>query len=242
MMRLGLAGLFLALAAAAGAQGLDAPIDRYREAAGFHELGAVRGRAFQERRKPSAPDVPRPGTAVALLPRSEAWLFRLQAIKRAARDSVDAYRETANLVRGSRDAYEKSLLEAGAGDLPQATTVDAEGRFTLEGIPAGPWILFAFHSTYVNKAPRRPPGPPNPAARANPFLVPDKLAGYYVVTYWLRELTVAAGAAEAIELTDRNAWFAGVSENRQPPLLPTQPTRQPRGQNRHDGPRVARVQ
>lgn len=241
-MRLGLAGLFLALAAAAGAQDLDAPIDRYREAAGFHELGTVRGRALRERRKPSAPDLPLPGTAVALLPRSEAWLFRLQAIKRAARDSVDAYREAANLVRVSRDAYEKRLLEAGAGDLPQATTLDTEGRFTLEGIAAGPWILFAFHSTYVNTGPRTPPGPARPSARPNPFLVPDKLAGYYVVTYWLRELTVAAGAVEAIELTDRNAWFTGVSENREPPPLPTQPTRSPRSENRHDGPRVAGVQ
>jgi len=225
---LALAGLLVALAAAAGAQTVDAPIDRYREAAGFREMGGVRGRAFQERRKPSAPDVPLPGTAVALLPRSEAWLFRLQAIKRAARDSVDAYREAANLVRVSREAYEKSLLEAGAGDLPQAATVDAEGLFTLEGIPAGPWILLASHSTYVNKAPRTPPGPPRPTGRPNPFLVPDTLAGYYVVTYWLRELTVAAGAVEAIELTDRNAWLTGVSESRQPPFLPTQPTRPPR--------------
>lgn len=225
-MRFALAGFFVVLAAAAGAQGVDAPVDRYREAAGFRELGAVRGRAFQERRKPSAPDVALPGTAVALLPRSEAWLFRLQAIKRAARDSVDAYREAANLVRVSREAYEKSLLEAGAGDLPQAATVDAEGFFTLEGIPAGPWLLLAAHSTYhVNKASRRPPGPPSSTARPNTFLVPDTLGGYHVVTYWLRELTVAAGAVETIELTDRNAWFTGVSENRQPPLLPTQPTR-----------------
>jgi len=221
------AGLLVVLAAAAGAQGFDAPIDRYREAAGFHELGGVRGRAFHERRKPSAPDLPLAGTAVALLPRSEAWLLRLQAIKRGARDSVDAYREAAKLVRASRDTYEKSLLEAGAGDLPQAATVDAAGLFSLEGIPAGPWILFAFHSTYyTNKTTRVPPaGPSSPGARPNSFLVPDKLDGYHVVTYWLRELTVTGGAVEALELTDRNAWFTGVSENRQPPPAPTQPSR-----------------
>jgi hypothetical protein len=230
-MRLALAGLFVALAAVAGAQSVDAPIDRYREAAGVRETGAVRGRAFHERRKPSSPDLPLPGTAVALLPRSEAWLFRLQAIKRNARDSVDAFREAADLIRTSREAYEKSLLEAGAGDLPQAATVDAEGLFTLEDIPAGPWILLAFHSSYVNKATRRPaPGSvaPRPGGRPFPFLIPDTLAGYYVVTYWLRELTVVTGSAEAIELTDRTLWFTGVSENRQPALLPSRPTIPPR--------------
>lgn len=228
LVRLALAGLLAVLATAAGAQGVDAPIDRYREAAGFREMGALRGRAFHERRKPSAPDLPLAGTAVVLLPRSEAWLFRLQAIKRNARDSVDAYREAADLVRRSREAYEKSLLEAGAGDLPQAATVDAEGLFTLEGIPAGPWMLLASHSTYVNKAQRTSPGSPSSTGRPNPFLLPDKLAGYHVVTYWLRELTVVAGAVEAIELTDRNAWFSGVSESRQPPPPPTQPSRAPR--------------
>jgi hypothetical protein len=230
-MRLALVGLLVALAAVAAAQSGDVPIDRYREAAGFRELGMVRGQAFHERRKPSAPDLPLAGTAVMLFPRSEAWLFRLQAIKRSARDSVDAYREAANLVRVSREAYEKSLLEAGAGDLPQAASAGAEGLFALEGIPAGPWILFAYHSSYVNKATRTPPpvaGPPRPGGRPFAFLVPDKLAGYYVLTYWLRELTVATGSVEAVELTDRNTWFTGVSESRQPAPLPNQPRLPPR--------------
>lgn len=228
-LRLALAGLLVGLAAVAGAQGVDAPIERYREAAGFHEIGAVRGRAFHERRKPSAPDEPLAGTAVVLLPRSEAWLLRLQDIKRGARDSVDAYREAANLVRRSREAYEKSLLEAGAGDLPQAATVDGRGLFRLEEIPAGPWILLAYHQSYADKAKRSPPqAPSRPGGRPYLFLVPDRLTGYYVVTYWLRELTVAAGSVDEIELTDRNAWFTGVSEDRQPPPLPNQPTSPPR--------------
>lgn len=225
-MRLAVAGVLVALAG-----GLDAPIERYREAVGFGELGTVRGQAFHERRKPSAPDLPLAGTAVALYPRSEAWLFRLQAIKRSARDSVDAYREAANLVRGLREAYEKSLLEVGAGDLPQAATAGAEGLFTLERIPAGPWLLLAYHSNFVGKTTKTPQqgvGPPRPGGRPFPFLVPDKLAGYYALTYWLRELTVTAGSVEAVELTDRNAWLTGVSENRQPAPLPDQPRLPPR--------------
>jgi hypothetical protein len=162
------------------------------------------------------------------LPRSETWLFRLQAIKRGSRDSLDAYREATKLVREAREAYEKSLLEAGAGDLPQAVTVDADGLFALEGIPAGPWILLASNSTYVSKGPQTPPGPPRNSAKANPFLVPDRLAGYHLVTYWMRELTVVGGSVETVELTDRNAWLTGVSENRLPPPLPSQPQRLPR--------------
>ena len=57
-------------------------------------------------------------------------------------------------------------------------------------------------------------------ALAEPPLPPDKLAGYYVVTYWLRELTVVGGGVEAVELTDRNVWFTGVAESIQPPRLP----------------------
>ena len=230
-MRLAVAGLLVALAAAAGAAGVDAPLERYREAVGVGELGTVRGQVFHERRKPSAPDLPLAGTAVALYPRSESWMFRLQAIKSSARDSVDAYRDAANLVRGSRETYEKSLLEAGAGDLPQAATAGPEGLFTLERIPAGPWILLAYYSNFVGKTtkvPQQGVGPPRPGGRPFPFLVPDKLAGYYALTYWLRELTVTAGSVEALELTDRNAWLTGVSENRQPAPLPTQPRLPPR--------------
>jgi hypothetical protein len=217
----------LGLASVALAQGVDAPIERYRDAAALRELGEIRGRAYQERRRPSGPDLPLPGVSVTLLPRSETWLFRLNAIKRAARDSMDTYREAAPAVRRTREAYEKALLEAGAGDLPLGTTVDGDGRFTLEGIPAGPWVLLAVRSTYVSKAPQeRPiaPGtPPRQPVLPLPFLLPDKLAGYHVMTYWLRELTIAGGVVEPVELTDRNVWFTGVAENLQAPRLPDQP-------------------
>ena len=217
----------LGLASVALAQGVDAPIERYRDAAAQHELGGVRGRAFQERRKPTGPDTPLTGTAVALLPRSEAWLLRLNAIKRGARDSLDVYRDAAPAVRRAREAYEKTLLQAGAGDLPQGATVDADGRFTLDGVPAGPWVLLAFRSaTYVSKTPQErsvAPGAWRQPAPPLPFILPEKLAGYYVVTYWLRELNVVGGVTEPVELTDRNVWFTGVAENIQAPRLPDQP-------------------
>lgn len=227
-LKLVLASGALGCAVAAAAQGLDAPIERYREAVGFRELGSIHGRAFEERRRPSGPEAPLTGTALLLLPRSETWLFRLQAIKRGARDSMDTYRDAATAVRRAREGYEKALLEAGAGDLSQGVTVDGEGRFTLDGIPAGPWVILAFRSTYINKAPQvRPPPPPGAPQRETkpplPFIPPDKLAGYSMVTYWLREVTVAAGAVETVELTDRNAWLTGPIESRLAPLLPDQP-------------------
>ena len=216
--------LTVALAAAALAQGIDVPLERYRKAMSLGEVGTVRGRAFAERRKPSAPDLPLAGTVVALLPRSDAWLVRLQAIKRGARDSVESYRDAAPAVRRSREAFEKSLLEAGAGDLSQSAAVDTEGVFTLDNVPAGAWILLASRSSYVNKtpAPRPVTGPP-PVRPPLPFLAPDKLAGYYVITYWFRELTVVPGATEALELTDRNAWLTGIQEDREKPRLPDRP-------------------
>jgi hypothetical protein len=227
-LRFLLAGAALGLASVAPAQGVvDAPIERYRDAAALRELGGIQGRAFQERRRPSAPDLPLTGVSVSLLPRSETLLLRLNAIKRGARDSLDTYREAAPAVRRAREAYEKALLEAGAGDLPLGATVDSEGRFTLDGVPAGPWVLLAVRSTYVSKTPEeRPIAPGTPwrqPALPLPFLVPDKLAGYHVVTYWLRELAVAGGAVEPIELTDRNVWFTGVAESLQQPRLPDQP-------------------
>ena len=226
-MRLALAAALLGLASLAAAPTLDAPIDRYREAAGGRELGAIKGRAFHERRRPSGAELPYAGTAVSVLPRSETWLFRLNAIKSAARESTDTYRRAAVAVREAREAYEKSLLEAGAGDLSQGATVDAEGRFTLEGVPAGPWVLLAYHAAYVHKAPQeRPvvPGTPGrPQAPPLPYLPGDRLAGFSVMTYWLREITVVGAGVETVELTDRNAWFTGIAESRQPPRLPDQP-------------------
>jgi hypothetical protein len=210
------------------AQGIDAPIEVYRGAAAGGEVGVVKGRAFEERRRPTASDVPLTGTSIRLLPRSDALVVRLQGIKRGARDSIDAYRESASLVSKARELYEKRLLEAGAGDLPQAVTAGDDGAFALEGIPAGPWVLLASRSTYVSKTSSDKRGPAQTPTRPLPFLPPDKLKGYSVVTYWLREVTVVAGTVETVDLTDRNAWLTGITEDRDAapgPPAPFQPRR-----------------
>jgi hypothetical protein len=226
-------GLGVVLAGTALAQAADSPVDHYREAAKRGEVGAIRGRAFEERRRPSAPDLPLADTIVALLPRSEAWLLRLAAIKRESRESVDGFRAAAGAVRRSWETYEKRLWETGSGDLARTVTVDHEGVFALEGIPAGPWILLGSRSaTYVDRTPPERPLPPGatprPPAPASPFQPLGRLAGYHVVTYWVREVSIAAGVTEAIELTDRGVWLTGVVETREPPPLPSEPYLPPR--------------
>jgi hypothetical protein len=231
--RIGVFAVLLALTATGLAQGLDGTLDGYRRAEALGELGSVRGRAFEERRRPSAPDLPFAGTAVTLLPHSDAWLVGLDAIKRGARDSMNAYRDAATAVRRSRDAYEKSLLEAGGGDLPQTVMADQEGGFKLDSVPAGQWILFASRSTFVSRTPQARPtpggaAPSRPPPLPSPFLPFDKLGGYHIVTYWVRTLTLSAGVPAAVELTDRNVWFTGVVESRDPGRLPDQPYVPPR--------------
>ena len=96
----------------------------------------------------------------------------------------------------------------------------------------GRWVLFASRSTYVDRTPQaRPPSPGSPPrspAPPSPFLPMDRLAGYHVVTYWLREITIAPGAPEAVELTDRNVWFTGVIESRRAPRRPDTPYTPPK--------------
>ena len=77
----------LALVTAAAAGPLDVTLDRYAAARHTGALGAAEGRAYAELPRPRDPDRPLTGTAVTLLPRSDAFLARLDEIKRGARDS-----------------------------------------------------------------------------------------------------------------------------------------------------------
>jgi hypothetical protein len=218
-----LSAAFWLLAAVVWGQGVDAPIEVYRGAAAGGEVGVVKGRAYEERRKPTGPDLPLTGVSIRLLPRSDDLVVKLQGIKRGARDSIDSYRESAALVTKARELYEKRLLEAGAGDLAQAVTAGDDGGFALEGIPAGPWVLLASRSTFVNKTSHTKRGPNQSPTKPTPFLPPETLKGYAVVTYWLQEVTVVAGAVETVELTDRNAWLTGITEDRTPAPARPQP-------------------
>jgi hypothetical protein len=209
-------------AAEVARQGGDVVIARYQEAGRAGALGSVRGRVYEERRKPNTPDVPLAGTTLMLLPRSETFLSTLETIKQHARDSLERYRDSAVAVQRAREAYETALLQKGGGDLSQGLTVDADGTFALSALPAGDWVLVAAHTVFGKKTAGTTTRTRARAA-ADHFLPQSKLVSYSYVMLWLRELTVTAGAAATVALTDRNAWLTGVIEDTETPVFRTAP-------------------
>jgi hypothetical protein len=202
-------------------QGRDVEIARYHDAVRHGALGAVRGRVYEERRKPDASDVPLGGTVLMILPRSEAFLVRLETIKQHARESIDRYREAAGAVRRAREAYETALLQNGGGDLAQTLTASADGTFALTSLPAGDWVLVAAHTVFGKKASTHLLG--GARAGGDRFVPQPKLLSHNYVTLWLRELTVPPGGEATLALTDRNAWLTGVVEDTETPIFRASP-------------------
>ncbi len=186
----------------------DESLQRYTDAARSVATGTVAGKVYEERAKPNAADRPLPGTIVILLPRSATVLEALTAVKAEARASIAGYRDAATTIRKVREAYERALWEAGGADLVMTTAVDADGRFRVDGIPEGAWILYASRSALVEKV-----GEPPSARDQETFVKRPQFLGYYRVSVWLREMTVAAGGWQTIDLTDRTVWFTGVAED-----------------------------
>lgn len=202
-----LAGLLLAGAATAGS--LDVALDGYQQSQATGTLGGVTGRVYTERRRVDGPDQPLAGVGVVLLPRSPAFLARLAEIKARARDGMASYRGSVATIRRAREDYERTLWQAGAADLVRGAVAGPDGRFRLEQVPAGDWVLVATQSTFVD----RQAGTPSPKERQT-YTRPPRLTGFQAVTVWLRELTIVGGRTETVELTDRNGWFSGVEEER----------------------------
>lgn len=197
------------LAGVAAAQGLDVDLPAYRDAEAARAVGAVSGRAYAERRTPADAEQPLTGTVVVLVPRSAELVGRLEEIRTHARDSPRALVSAATAMRQAREAYEARLWEAGVADFVRATVVDARGAFAMGDLPAGRWLLIATRSAFVSKQ------SPKTVPRERETFIPRlRLVGYYAVSIWLRELTVAAGGSETVELMDRNVWFTGIVEDR----------------------------
>lgn len=201
--------LAILLLAAGVAEALDVDLEPYREARRAGAVGQVAGRVLAEPARPNAPPRPFVGTTVTLLPRSPSLLGTFESLKRGSRDSVQAFRDAAPAMRKAREVYERELLEAGLPDLTPLVQVDADGTFRFEDVPAGAWIVLAWHSVSNDVATARI----NPKERA---LFPglSRLRGFQSVTVWLREVSVAGGTTVSIELNDRNQWFRGVIEER----------------------------
>jgi hypothetical protein len=111
----------------------------------------------------------------------------------------------------AHEAYERDLLQAGAPDLTPMVLVDQDGRFRIDDVPAGAWVLIAWHSAPVDVS-----APKVKTGRRSLYRPQSRLRGYQAVTVWVRELTIAGGTTATVELTDRNGWFRGVVEEREP--------------------------
>jgi hypothetical protein len=207
-----LVAALLLTAAGALAASLDVRVEAYRQAVAAGAVGTVAGRAMAEdldRRRAS--EQPFGEVSVTLLPHSESLLVELRRIKDRARADLDAYRTAALAIVEVRRAYERALWEAGAAELVRFATVAPDGRFVLEGVPAGSWLLVAQRATFVAK------GASHASRRDREVFAPRSgLAGYYAVSVWLREITLAGGQWEALELTDRNVWMTAIAEEREP--------------------------
>jgi hypothetical protein len=213
--QLGAGLLILAALGVVPAQAAAIDIASYRAAAASGATGTVAGRIYEERKLPETPDRPLAGAAVVIVPKSSDVLRKLEEIKRAARNSSDDYRAAGPSILAVRRAYEKELWDSGAVDLVKSTTVDAEGRFAVSDLPAGDWLLIATHAVKIDKHAGL-----GPTKQRGVYTSRTHLTGFQRVTVWLREVTIASGRSESLDLTDRGAWFSGVVEERAPDAGP----------------------
>jgi hypothetical protein len=193
----------------ASAQAQDVGVEAYWQARRAGAVGVVAGRVFAESRTPTASPRAIPGTTVTLLPRSAALLTQLERLKQRARESSTAFAAAAPAMRKAMEAYERELLQAGAPDLTPMVLVDSEGAFKIEDVPAGSWLLLAWHSTPVNLSTAK-----TKAKERGLYQPQARVQGFQSVTVWLREVSMVGGATVTEKLTDRNGWFQGVAEEK----------------------------
>lgn len=200
------------LAATTAAATLDVAIEPYQRAAEAGQVGGVLGRAVEDPEHPGDPSQPVGDVGVTLLPRSEALLRRFAEIKRRAREAEKDYRSSGPALVDARRTVERALTAAGVGELVRYVVAGPDGEFEVGELPAGEWLLIAERRRLVTKS----SSAPNKRDREI-FARTPRLTGYWVVTVWMRELAVAAGATETVELTDRNVWMTAIEERRSGP-------------------------
>jgi hypothetical protein len=196
------------LASAGDVTALVAPLLAARERGA---LGSVDGRAYAEGR-PGGEAMPYPSVSVLLLPRSASLEAELEAIKTHSRDSPDAYIDAEPKLSAARLAFERTLIEMGAGQLILGESSDSTGAFRFQRVPEGSWMLLAWRETPHAK---RPPGVKR--SEAERFKTRPQVFGQTTVTFWSRPVTVKAGEEATVRLHDRNEWMTGVREDRRVP-------------------------
>jgi len=175
-------------------------------------LGSVDGRAYAEGRRGGAAATPYASVSVLLLPRSPEFEAELEAIKAHSRDSPDAYIGAEPKVSEARLAFERALIDTGAGQLIFGESSDGAGAFRFQRVPEGAWMLLAWREMPHTKRP-----PALKRSEAERFRTRPQVFGQTTVIYWWTPVTVKAGEEAAVLLHDRNEWLTGVREDRRAP-------------------------
>jgi hypothetical protein len=193
--------------ASPGAEDRREQVSPYLRALEARAVGEIDGRAFGEPRRPSAPASPYEGVSLLAFPYAADVDAHLDAIKRQQRDSIANYTEAHADVTAVREAYERELLTAGAGELIRGAVSDATGRVRLEGVPAGEWLLLGWREeSHAVKAAR------TPTRDAGHFATAPTVTGYGAVSYWRMRVSLRAGETTEVSLSDRSVWLNAVRE------------------------------
>jgi hypothetical protein len=106
-----------------------------------------------------------------------------------------------------REAYERELLAAGAGELIRGAVSDAAGQLRLEGVPAGEWLVLGWreepHVIKVSKTPSKDAGH---------FATGPTMTGFATVSYWRQRVSLRPGETAEVSLNDRSVWLTAVRE------------------------------
>jgi hypothetical protein len=213
----GLTGALLAAAAplrvstalAVPGTDLTALIAPYLAAREQGAVGTVVGRAYAEASRPGDPPRPYAAVSVLLLPRTPGFEGELAAIKAGRRDSPDRFVDADPKIRAARTAFERALIEAGAGALMKGESTDGAGIFRFADVPEGAWILLGWQESGGKLI--RSQGTRTDAT--NFPTRPEVLASYTVV-YWLLPLDVKVGEETQVRLHDRNTWLTAIRDVR----------------------------
>lgn len=203
------------LAADESVAGLVAP---FLSARGAGTLGTVAAKAYAEPTRPGAAPAPQPSVSVTLLPYSPAFEAELDAVKAGLRDSLDGYVQAVARIEGARVDYERALLEAGAGELVRTHLTDGQGAAEVADLPVGDWLVLAWREGgHLSKRFKLR------ETEASRYPNVSSNVTYSTVTYWRTRVTVRAGEAAAVMLSDRNVWLTAARQEGGTPVTPRRP-------------------
>lgn len=207
LLAVALVGVLAMGAAASGLEDRRDQVIPYLRALETRAVGEIAGRAYGIPRRPSAPPPPFEGVSVLAFPYAADVDAHLDAIKQQQRDSMGHYTDTYADLTALREAYERELLAAGAGELIRGAVSDAAGQLRLEGVPAGEWLVLGWreepHAVKMSKTPSKDAGH---------FAPVPTLTGFATVSFWRLRVSLRAGETAEVSLSDRSVWLNAVRE------------------------------